>query len=114
MKKVIIIAILMALFFYIAKNFVEEDSPQKIPENKLNSIVSLSPSITREIIDLDSENILKGVTSYHPPLKNKIEIVGNLLKPNIEKISLINPELILFSKEDNTGKEQSLEAGYNQ
>jgi len=63
-------------------------------------IVSLSPSITRGIIDLGAENLLVGVTSYHPPLSRKIESVGSLNLPNLEKILLLKPELVLFSKED--------------
>jgi len=63
-------------------------------------IVSLSPSITRQIIDLGAEDLLVGVTSYHPPLSRKIESVGSLNLPNLEKILLLKPELVLFSEED--------------
>ncbi len=102
MKKVALIAIVMTILIYITKNYIVEESSEKIPEFKISSIVSLSPSITREIIDLGSEDLLTGVTSYHPPLTKKIDIVGNLIKPNVEKITMINPDIVLFSKEDNT------------
>ena len=65
-----------------------------------SGIVSLSPSITRGIIDLDAEDLLVGVTSYHPPLSRKIESVGSLNLPNLEKILRLRPELVLFSEED--------------
>ena len=65
-----------------------------------SGIVSLSPSITRKIIDLGAEDKLVGVTSYHPPLSRKIESVGSLNIPNLEKILLLKPELVLFSEED--------------
>ena len=65
-----------------------------------SGIVSLSPSITRGIIDLGAEDLLVGVTSYHPPLSRKIESVGSLNLPNLEKILLLKPELVLFSEED--------------
>ncbi|MCL2025808.1 MAG: helical backbone metal receptor [Leptospirales bacterium] len=63
-------------------------------------IVSLSPSITRGIIDLGAEDLLVGVTSYHPPLSRKIESVGSLNLPNLEKILFLKPQLVLFSEED--------------
>lgn len=66
----------------------------------IKRIVSLSPAITRQLIDLDAEDLLIGVTSYHPPLSRKIEIVGTLIQPNIEKIVILKPHIVLISGED--------------
>lgn len=33
----------------------------------LRRVVSLSPSVTRQMVDLGAEDLLAGVTSYHPP-----------------------------------------------
>lgn len=63
-------------------------------------IVSLSPSITRQIADLGAEQMLVGVTSYHPPLKHKADIIGTLISPNFEKVLSLKPDIVLFSKED--------------
>jgi len=77
------------------------DEKDVISSNKkISSIVSLSPSITKQIIDLKSEKMLSGVTLYHPKLKRNIDIVGSLVNPNIEKILLLNPDIVLFSEED--------------
>jgi iron complex transport system substrate-binding protein len=86
----------LLVFFYPAdkKKTGQAESPIK-------KIVSLSPSITRQIIDLDSEDLLVGVTMYHPPLTREIEIVGTLVQPNIEKIVLLKPDIVFFSEEDN-------------
>ncbi|MDR3238445.1 MAG: helical backbone metal receptor [Spirochaetia bacterium] len=65
-----------------------------------SGIVSLSPSITKEIIDLGAEELLAGVTSYHPPLSRKVEIIGSITVPNFEKILLLKPDIVLFSEED--------------
>jgi iron complex transport system substrate-binding protein len=69
-------------------------------EVKIKKIISLSPSITKQIIDLEAEDRLIGVTSFHPPIKKKISIVGTIVQPNIEKIISLSPDLVLFSKED--------------
>ena len=59
---------------------------------QIKRIVSLSPAITRQIIDLESEHLLAGVTSYHPPLTREVDIVGTLVQPNIEKIVLLKAQ----------------------
>jgi ABC-type Fe3+-hydroxamate transport system substrate-binding protein len=70
------------------------------PEINTAGIVSLSPSITRQIIDLESEELLAGVTSYHPPLTRNIPVVGTLVNPSVEKIISLKPKIILASDED--------------
>ncbi len=67
---------------------------------KVTRIVSLSPSITAQILDLESPDLIAGVTTYSPPLPHKAEIVGNITNPNIEKIILLKPDAVLYSVED--------------
>jgi len=78
--------------------------PAKLSEPKgvvlPKRIVSLSPSLTSEIIDLKSEKLLVGVTSYHPPLKNKVTVIGTLISPVIESILRQKPDIVLLSAED--------------
>ncbi len=71
-----------------------------LPLGDYKRIVSLSPSITRQILSLDEESRLVGVTSYHPKLKTKKKIVGTLVNPNFEVILSLKPDLILYSAED--------------
>ncbi|HPQ52601.1 MAG TPA: helical backbone metal receptor [Spirochaetota bacterium] len=66
----------------------------------VRKVVSLSPSITREIIDLGAEEMLAGVTSYHPPMKKNVPVVGTILHPNVERILSLDPDLVLYSEED--------------
>ncbi len=86
----------LSVFFYPS-----EETKRGHALSPVKRIVSLSPSIVRQIIDLDSEDLLVGVTMYHPPLTRRIEIVGTLVQPNIEKIVILKPDLVLFSREDN-------------
>jgi ABC-type Fe3+-hydroxamate transport system substrate-binding protein len=71
-----------------------EPSPQRI--------ISLAPSITREIYDLGAQDMLIGVTLYRPDEAQSKEIVGTLTKLNFEKIFSLMPDLILASKDSNT------------
>lgn len=63
-------------------------------------IISLSPSITREMVELGAQGLLIGVTSHDDYRGTGVEIVGTLIQPNIEKIILLRPDLVLYSAED--------------
>lgn len=103
LKKVlpfILLAILIAVTFFLTGKD-KEDLQQPLPQLSEDSrIVSLSPSITRQLISLGKEDLLCGVTSFHPPLSRKIAEVGNLINPNSEIIFSLKPDIILYSKED--------------
>ncbi len=88
----------IAIIFFMIYNRQERIS---VATGEIRKVVSLSPAITREIVDLESEHLLVGVTAYHPALSRKIDIVGNLIQPNIEKIVSLNPDIVLLSNEDN-------------
>lgn len=64
-------------------------------------IVSLAPSVTESLYELGVEQSIVGITVYCPKGLIKKEIVGTLLEPNIEKIILLNPDLIILTKEGN-------------
>ncbi len=70
------------------------------PIQRYTRIVSLSPSITAMIQDLACEHLLVGVTQFHPPLSRKIPVVGTITNPNSEVILGLEPDIILYSKED--------------
>jgi len=95
--------LLLLIFFAIVSILTNgHQKEKKIVSPVVKRIVSLSPSLTAEVIDLESENLLVGVTSYHPPLSQKIDIVGTYVRPNLEKIILLKPDVVLFSNEDNS------------
>ncbi|MBN2158426.1 MAG: ABC transporter substrate-binding protein [Spirochaetes bacterium] len=74
---------------------------------RIGRIVSLSPSITRQIVDLDAAKLLAGVTSYDDYRRPGVAIVGTLVQPNIERIIMLEPDIVLFSEED--GQVQNVE-----
>lgn len=68
-------------------------------------IVSLVPSQTELLYDLNLEDSIVGITKFciHPPhaKKNK-QIVGGTKNIHPDKIKALNPDIILCNKEENT------------
>ena len=59
-------------------------------------IISLAPSITKNIYYLDAQNQLVGCTSYcTEALNDKIEVIASAVKVNIEKSVSLLPDLVL-------------------
>lgn len=72
--------------------------------NKKNSyrdglkIVSLVPSITKELVDLGLKNNIVGATSYCDiSASNKDLIVGDVVTVNLEKVLLLEPDIVFAS-----------------
>ena len=85
----------------IVDSYNREISLDKLPER----VVSLSPGATETIYALSLQNSLVGRSDYcdYPEEATKIESVGQITEPNIEKIAELNPDLVIasahFSKE---------------
>lgn len=96
MKKPVFLIMLILLFVSC-----KEEAPISLEkEGKISRIVCLSPSITAQIIDLESSHLIVGVTTYSPPLNHEVEVIGTLTNPNTEKIILLKPDAVLYSSED--------------
>ncbi len=92
---VLIVPLFIALFYH-----ADPDSA-KISPSAAGRIVSLSPSITREIIDLECGDRVIGITTYDDaPRENRV-LVGSIIQPDIETIAALRPDAVLFSMEDN-------------
>jgi iron complex transport system substrate-binding protein len=95
---------ILALAALIAGTFLlipsREDAEEAAPP-RTGRIVSLSPSITRQVIDLESGHLICGITSFDDPPENGRAIVGSMISPDIEKIVSLRPDVVLLSMEDN-------------
>ena len=62
-------------------------------------IISLAPSITEILFGLGAADRIGGVTSYcdYPPEARQKPIVGDTLKPSVEKIVSLNADLVIIS-----------------
>jgi ABC-type Fe3+-hydroxamate transport system substrate-binding protein len=68
-------------------------------------IISLVPSQTELLYDLGLEESIVGITKFcvHPyHFKSTKKIIGGTKKVHFEKIRLLNPDIIIANKEENT------------
>ena len=69
---------------------------------KPERIVSLGTYVTENLHLLGADDAIVAVTAHEKPLfKKGREIIGTLLEPNVEKIVLLEPDLVIASKEGN-------------
>ncbi|MDR3281979.1 MAG: helical backbone metal receptor [Endomicrobium sp.] len=99
MKKYIIYTIILLFLF-----------SKIVCAKEYRRIISLAPSITKTLYELGVEELVKGITIYCPYGTIKKEVIGTILEPNIERIALLNPDLIISTKEGNL--EKSIEKLY--
>jgi iron complex transport system substrate-binding protein len=66
-------------------------------------IVSLAPSLTETLYALGAGDRLVGVTNYcdYPADAQTKPKVGEMLNPNLERITAMHPDLVLITKEGN-------------
>lgn len=87
----------MTLTDQMGNNFEFVEAPKRI--------VSLVPSQTELLYDLGLEDKIIGITKFcvHPMhFKSTKKIVGGTKKVNYEKIRLLEPDVIIANKEENT------------
>ena len=87
----------MELADQLGNVFTFEKSPQRI--------ISLVPSQTELLFDLGLEDRIIGITKFcvHPyRAKSTKKIIGGTKKVHFEKIRLLQPDIIIANKEENT------------
>lgn len=69
----------------------------------IQRIVSTAPSITETLFAMGLGSRLVGVTIYcnYPPEARKISRIGTLLKPDVEAIAALHPDLVVVEKNPN-------------
>jgi len=88
MKKVRVL-----LFLVLTLRAMTAGAP--IPER----LVSLTPSITSQLYELQVHNRVVGITTFCRRVNESQAVVGTYLQPNIERIVSLKPDLVLISKE---------------
>ena len=64
---------------------------------EIKKIVSLAPSLTKMIYLLDAKERVSGCTNYCIAKNDNVPVVGSAVETNIEKILLINPDVIIVT-----------------
>ncbi len=89
---------------YYNSFFIDELSATEFEnEKKMKNIVSLSPGITEKIYDLKMGNELVGRTTYckYPEQALKVDPMGSLMEPKLEKVLSKNPQIVLMESHYN-------------
>lgn len=89
-------ALSIALLFLVAR---PQRSNGEI-KSAVSRIVSLSPSLTRQIVDLEAESFLVGVSTFHPPLSRTVEVVSSIVSPDAERIFMLRPDLVILMSDE--------------
>jgi len=87
------------------RTFTDQLGTSHTFETAPKRIISLVPSQTELLYDLGLEENIIGITKFcvHPyHFKSTKKIVGGTKKVHIEKIRLLNPDIIICNKEENT------------
>ncbi|HPO07295.1 MAG TPA: helical backbone metal receptor [bacterium] len=73
------------------------------PENPAHRIVSLVPSGTQMIADLEFGSSLVGITEFceRPADATDAEVIGSQMAPNLERIARLQPTLVIADVESN-------------
>lgn len=66
---------------------------------KIDRVISLAPSLTESIFAVGAGEKLVGVTSFcnYPEEAKKLPKIGDTMKPNLETIVALKPQLVLLS-----------------
>jgi iron complex transport system substrate-binding protein len=83
------------------KTFIDDTSFSLYFDNLPERIISVSPSATEILGVIDADSMLVGVSlySYYPSSVKCLPKVGSYVKPNIEQIISLNPDLVVMSYE---------------
>ncbi|KAA3600480.1 MAG: cobalamin-binding protein [Candidatus Scalindua sp. AMX11] len=85
--------------FRKTKTFIDDTQFSLHFDNPPKRIISVSPSITEILGVIDADSMLVGVSlySYYPSSVKGLPKVGSYVKPNIEQIISLNPDLVVMS-----------------
>lgn len=79
---------------------ITDDLGRKVSlPNQVSKVVSLAPNLTEIVFAVDAGDKLVGVTEFcnFPEDAKKIQKVGDTMKPNLENIIALKPDVVLVS-----------------
>jgi len=104
MKSLLIIISLLCFVLPASGGTMTDQAGRRVNMPKRpQRVVSLAPSITEIIFDLDRGDRLVGATEYstYPPAAKKLPRVGSYVKLDLERIIALAPDLCLAIKDGN-------------
>ena len=89
------LSLLVALLLGVLGGCDRSEGPVSTAASQGPRIVSLSPALTQALIDFECEEHLVGCTPYAPPGVENVPVVGDLLAPDLERLLVVSPTLLL-------------------
>lgn len=97
--KCLILAFVLAFSLQGFARTIKDDLGRtvKVPD-RVRRIVSLAPSATENLFAIGAGNLVVGVTSAcdYPPQVKKLPQVGDFMKPSLERVIALKPDLIVI------------------
>jgi len=90
-----LVSLLVALLLGVLAGCDRSEGPVSTAASDGPRIVSLSPALTQALIDFECEEHLVGCTPYAPPGVENVPVVGDLLAPDLERLLVVSPTLLL-------------------
>ena len=81
------------------REVIDEAGRRVVLPNKIDRIVSLAPNLTEIVYAVGAGDHLVGRTSYcdYPPQAKSVPEIGDTMRPSIERIIALKPQLVLVS-----------------
>lgn len=81
------------------REVTDEGGRKLVVAQKVNRVVSLAPSLTEIVFAIGAQDKLVGDTSYcdYPEAAKTIAKVGDTIRPNVEAIVALHPQVVLVS-----------------
>lgn len=92
------IAVLVLSLPVMAMRVVSDDSGRKVTlPDHVHRIICLTPSITDTVFSIGAGADVVGITDYtlYPPEARQKPIIGGILRPSLERIAALHPELVI-------------------
>ncbi len=95
----ILLLLLIPAFISLLFHLVPENTCP-VAAGEFRRMVSLSPSITRELIDQEGSAFLAGTIYPYCPIDETVVDVGSFILPDWEVIARLRPDAVIMSKDD--------------
>jgi len=98
-----LLAALLTISPVSAAEITDELGRKLVLPDRPGRIIGLTPALTEILFDLDLDGRIVGATTWadHPPQAARLPRVGSYISPNVERIVVLNPDLVLADREGN-------------
>ena len=91
----------LGVFAYVYFTHFQSPASEIVPAGSPQRIICAAPSVTEIVFALGMGDKVVGISEFttYPPEALKKEMIGGLVNPNMERISALNPDLVIMQGE---------------